>query len=67
MLRIVPELERSHDLVVHIAARANRIFSGDLSPRASGLVEAMGDLASAMWRRPPTPGTSATGRPRRRW
>ena len=49
-LRIVPELERSHDLVVHIAARANRIFSGDLSPRASGLVEAMGDLASAMWR-----------------
>ena len=26
-LRIVPELERSHDLVVHIAARANRIFT----------------------------------------
>ena len=50
VLRIVPELERSHDLVVHIAARANRIFSGDLSPRARGLVEAMGDLASAMWR-----------------
>ena len=50
VLRIVPELERSHDLVVHIAARANRIFSGDLSPRASGLVEAMGHLASAMWR-----------------
>ena len=50
VLRIVPELERSHDLVVHIAARANRIFSGDLSPRASGLVEAMGDLASSMWR-----------------
>ena len=49
-LRIVPELERSHDLVVHIAARANRIFGGDLSPRASGLVEAMGDLASGMWR-----------------
>src|ERR1700758_1311332 len=50
VLRIVPELERSHDLVVHIAARANRIFRGDLSPRASGLVEAMGDLASGMWR-----------------
>jgi len=46
----VPELERSHDLVVHIAARANRIFSDDLSPRARGLVEAMGDLASGMWR-----------------
>jgi len=50
VLRIVPELERSHDLVVHIAARANRIFSDDLSPRARGLVEAMGDLASGMWR-----------------
>ena len=50
VLRIVPELERSHDLVVHIAARANRIFSGDLSARARGLIEAMGDLASAMWR-----------------
>jgi phosphate transport system protein len=50
VLRIVPELERSHDLVVHIAARANRIFGDDLSPRARGLVEAMGDLASAMWR-----------------
>lgn len=49
-LRIVPELERSHDLVVHIAARANRIFSGDLSARARGLVEAMGALASTMWR-----------------
>ena len=49
-LRIVPELERSHDLVVHIAARANRIFAGDLSPRTSGLVEAMGDLAAVMWR-----------------
>jgi len=49
-LRIVPELERSHDLVVHIAARANRLFAGDLSARARGLVEAMGDLASSMWR-----------------
>src|ERR1700676_1395323 len=27
VLRIVPELERSHDLVVHIATRANHIFS----------------------------------------
>jgi phosphate transport system protein len=50
VLRIVPELERSHDLVVHIAARAHHIFGDDLSPRARGLVEAMGDLASGMWR-----------------
>jgi phosphate transport system protein len=47
---LYPELERSHDLVVHIAARANRIFTGDLSARASGLVEAMGALAAGMWR-----------------
>jgi phosphate transport system protein len=50
VLRIVPELERSHDLVVHIAARGNHIFGDDLSGRARGLVEAMGDLASSMWR-----------------
>jgi phosphate transport system protein len=50
VLRIVPELERSHDLVVQIAARAHRIFGDDLSPRARGLVEAMGELASSMWR-----------------
>lgn len=50
VLRIVPELERSHDLVVHIATRANHIFRDDLSVRARRLVEAMGDLAAAMWR-----------------
>ena len=50
VLRIVPELERSHDLVVQIASRASHILSEDLSPRCRGLVEQMGDLASAMWR-----------------
>ena len=50
VLRIVPELERSHDLVVQIASRANHILSEDLSPRSRGLVERMGDLASDMWR-----------------
>jgi phosphate transport system protein len=50
VLRIVPELERSHDLVVQIASRANHILGGDLSPRARGLVERMGTLASDMWR-----------------
>src|SRR5579863_3480440 len=33
VLRIVPELERSHDLVLQIASRSNHILSGDLSPR----------------------------------
>ncbi|HEX6520147.1 MAG TPA: phosphate signaling complex protein PhoU [Streptosporangiaceae bacterium] len=50
VLRIVPELERSHDLVVQIATRANHILGEDLSPRSRGLVERMGNLVSNMWR-----------------
>jgi phosphate transport system protein len=50
VLRIVPELERSHDLVMQIASRANHILGDDLSPRSRGLVERMGTLASEMWR-----------------
>jgi phosphate transport system protein len=51
VLRIVPELERSHDLVVHIGATAEHFLGSDLTPRAKGLVERMGDLASEMWRK----------------
>jgi phosphate transport system protein len=50
VLRIVPELERSHDLVVQIASRANHILGEDLSPRSRGLIQRMGKLASDMWR-----------------
>jgi phosphate transport system protein len=50
VLRVVPELERSHKLVVQIASRANHILSQDLSPRSRGLVERMGVLVSDMWR-----------------
>ena len=50
VLRIVPELERSHDLVMQVAARANHILGEDLSPRTRGIVERMGSLASDMWR-----------------
>ena len=50
VLRIVPELERSHHLVVDIARRANLILSEDLSPRSRRLVERMGNVASDMWR-----------------
>ena len=49
VLRIVPELERSHDLVVEIARLADHILSEDLSPRSRGLIGRMGNLASAMW------------------
>lgn len=50
VLRIVPEIERSHDLVMHIAAQANHILGGDLSARSRGLIERMGDIVSGMWR-----------------
>jgi len=50
VLRIVPELERSHDLVMQIATKASHILSNDLTPRTRGLVERMGTLASTMWR-----------------
>src|SRR5580658_8256188 len=50
VLRIVPELERSHDLVVHIAAGASHLVEDDLTARARGLIARMGDLASEMWR-----------------
>jgi len=49
VLRVVPEIERSHDLVVGIARRASHILSEDLSPRARGLVEQMGNLGTDMW------------------
>lgn len=50
VLQIVPELARSHHLVVHIAHRGEHILSEDLSPRCRGLFEREGNLASAMWR-----------------
>jgi phosphate transport system protein len=50
VLRVVPELERSHDLVVNIARRASYILNEDLSPRSRGLIEQMGNVASDMWR-----------------
>jgi phosphate uptake regulator len=50
VLRVVPELERSHHLVVQLASRANHIRGEDLSPRSRQLVEHMGNLASGMWR-----------------
>jgi phosphate transport system protein len=51
VLRILPELERSHHLVVQIASQASHIHSQDLSPHSRGLVKRMGNLASGMWRK----------------
>ena len=50
VLRVVPELERSHDLVIQIASRAGHGLSEDLSPGSRRLVERLGDLAWGMWR-----------------
>jgi phosphate transport system protein len=49
VLRIVPELERSADLVEHIALRAQHALADRLSPRASGLIEQMSGIAVGMW------------------
>jgi phosphate transport system protein len=50
VLRIAPELERSHDLVMQIAVRSDHMLSEDLAPRARRIVERMGGLTSRMWR-----------------
>lgn len=50
VLRIVPELERSHDLVEHIAIRAVPGLAEDLTPRTRGLMAQMGALGVEMWR-----------------
>jgi phosphate transport system protein len=49
VLRIVPELERSHALVVHIAEQATHSLNEELSPRCRGLVRRMGETAADMW------------------
>src|SRR4051812_9416293 len=50
VLRIVPELERSGDLAEHIAARAMRGVSDNITPRIRGLIEQMGHIDTQMWR-----------------
>jgi phosphate transport system protein len=50
VLRIVPELERSHDLVCHIASRVSHIPGPELSPRCRELIKRMDELACGMWR-----------------
>src|SRR5204862_532983 len=50
VLRIAPELERSHDLAEHIARRSMRGLSAELSPRVRGIIEQMGRIGVEMWR-----------------
>jgi len=48
-LRVVPELERSHDLVEHIAQHATHQLGDELSPRGRALVQRMGEVGVGMW------------------
>ncbi len=54
VMQIVPELERSGDLVEHIAMRASQGLAGEISPHCRGLVEQMGIVATEMWQRAAT-------------
>jgi phosphate transport system protein len=47
-MRVLPELERSHDLASHLAHRWD-VRMGDLPPVASDAVHTMGMLAGQMW------------------
>jgi phosphate transport system protein len=51
VLRIAPELERSHDLECEIAAGTSLLIAADLSSRCRGLTGRMGELACDMWGR----------------
>jgi phosphate transport system protein len=50
VLRIVPELERSGDLVEHIALRTPQGLACVISPKARGMVAEMGRIGVEMWR-----------------
>lgn len=48
-LRIVPELERSGDLVEHIAMRTPQGLAREITSRARSLVAEMGRIGAEMW------------------
>jgi phosphate transport system protein len=50
VLRIVPELERSGDLVEHIALRTAQGLAGALTPEVRALIAAMAVTGARMWR-----------------
>ncbi|MGH9126126.1 MAG: phosphate signaling complex PhoU family protein [Acidimicrobiales bacterium] len=49
VMQIVPELERSGDLVEHIALRTPQDLAQVISPRCRGLIQQMGAIAVEMW------------------
>jgi len=51
VVRIVPELERSGDLVEHIALRTAQGLVGELTPEVRALIVSMAVVGVRMWRR----------------
>jgi len=49
VLRVAPELERSGDLVEHIAMRSTQGLAEMLPPEARGIVDTMGATGVRMW------------------
>lgn len=49
VLRVVPELERTGDLVEHIALRSQHGLARGLTPMARRLIGEMGSIAAEMW------------------
>ncbi len=50
MVRIVPELERSGDLAMHIAKRAGTGLMHSATPVVRGIFEQLGERAAVLWR-----------------
>ena len=67
VVRIVPELERSHDLVVQIASRAGHGLSEELSPDSRGWSSGWGIWPGACGARSRIPGVTGTVLSRWRW
>ena len=60
LLGVLPELERSGDLAEHVARRAVRGIAVEMSARARGLIERMGEVACTMWRMTAESSTTST-------
>ena len=65
-LKMIPEIERSADLVVNVCKAARRIYGHDLDPKLRGLITKMGEQATQLWMPRSTPTWRATRRRRRR-
>lgn len=50
-LKIIPETERTADLVVNICKAARRIYGHDLDPKLRGVITKMGEQATHLWTR----------------